>query len=167
MNKGPIIFMVWLVAVWQAWFLSAMGVDFLVPNLVLVLVILIALNRSTHFALAMAIWAGLWLDLASVSHFGLNIITYSLLVLAIVFVRSAGADFNFRPSLVAFSAISTILISASKLLTINPGVVGWGGLSAILFIWCSQAIITSLVMLLANEYLGRKFSAQKNLGMQL
>lgn len=167
MNKATIVFIVWLTASLQAWFFSAMGTNWLIPNFVLVLIILISVHRSTHFALAMAIWGGFWLDLAGATNFGMNMLTYCLVVAGVVLLRNGGVDFSFKPTIVATAGFMAIIISFSKLLLLIGSSVGWGGFLGVVFVWCTQAIFTSIVMAFASDYLGRKLSTKNLIGMRI
>lgn len=166
MSKSAILFYVWLAAVLQAWFFSALGFTWLMPNIVLVLLVLITLNKSVHFALAMAVWSGFWLDLAAFSYFGFNMLTYSLAVGFIVMLKNTGIDFNFKPSLVVTSVVGALIISVTKLLLLIGGSVGWGGFAAVVGTWVLQAICTGLVMMIVSDYLTQKFSTKNLMGVR-
>lgn len=166
MNKVSLVLLVWLASITQAWFFSALGLSWLIPNIVLVLIILITIHRSTHFALAMAIWAGFWLDLAGTSNFGLNIFTYCLVVASIMLLRNGGVDFSFKPAIVVATGFGAIIISFSKLILLFGSSIGWGGFAAVLAIWVSQAVCTALLMALTSDYLGNKFSTKNLMGMR-
>ena len=83
MSYGWMAFWLWLVALTQAYFISALsGTDFSI-NIALVVLLYIGMNRRPRLAILMAAWLGLWLDIAA-GQLGPRLLALMLLTLTII-----------------------------------------------------------------------------------
>lgn len=98
MNRWLIAFLVLAAALLQAHFFSGLSGGNIIPNLVLVTLVMLTLQRSLSLALVMAVWGGLWLDVAGPLTFGVQISIYLLLVLLIWALKRFGLEFDRRGS---------------------------------------------------------------------
>ena len=96
MNKWTLAAGLGAAALLQAYLVSAIGGGQVVPNLLLLILLTVAVTRSFKFALTMALWTGLWLDIANGHYFGLQMFLFSLFVLAVSWLKKAGLEFDRR-----------------------------------------------------------------------
>lgn len=115
-QMSAVLASVWLQLSWFS-YVRPLGV---MPNLVLAVVVVTALWSRATIAVATAVVAGLLLDLASGSDFGLRTAFFTVVVLAIIAARQFGLRAESFWVAVAITALSTVV---SNLLIIG-GVVG-------------------------------------------
>lgn len=115
MNTLKLI-LITLVAAWlQLYFLGNMRPLGVLPNLLLVVIIYAGLLRDATETLAIALGAGLILDLASGSDFGLRMAFYAVLALIVMVLRQMGADFENLGLVLATTAAGAILYNLAVL----------------------------------------------------
>lgn len=103
-----------LVAVWlEISFIAPLRPFGVVPNLVLVVILLLAIRLPASNAVVLAVASGLFIDLTSGSDFGLRTAFYVLLVLLVNLLSRQGTDFN-NASIVAGTVVAgTIVLNAA------------------------------------------------------
>lgn len=89
---AKILLVLWLTALVQGYFISALTGAAIVPNLVLVILTLYSLKAPVRSAITAALWAGFWLDIASYTHFGFRAVWFVALVGLITLVKRAGLE---------------------------------------------------------------------------
>jgi rod shape-determining protein MreD len=114
---GLILLVAIVVLIQVSWlpFIRPFGV---VPGLVMVVVVLMALEHTTRLALAVAVAAGLALDLASGANFGLWTGLLVLQVLAAAYIRQAGIEVDGPTVPLAMVVVGTILLTVLVLLSL-------------------------------------------------
>lgn len=103
-----------LVAVWlEVGLLAPLRPFGVVPNLVLVVILLLAIRLPASNAVALAVTSGLFLDLFSGSDFGLRTAFYVLLVLVVNLLSRQGTDFNNVSVVAGVVVAGTVVLNAA------------------------------------------------------
>lgn len=97
----------------------------IMPNLILVLVIVAALWLEATSALTLAIIAGMALDLASGTDFGLRTAFYSAAALAVIAGRQFGLHTDSLLTAAALVVMGTVLFDGAILLNLGQGIIQW------------------------------------------
>jgi len=134
-----------LAAFLQAYFFSSLGIAWLIPNLLLILLFYISLERGFRMSLIMALWGGFWLDVASNSQFGFYVLAYSSFVGLLAVARLRGIDFNNPVVLSASLLLGIALINLTKLLLIIGDGAGFSGLGWLLPTWILESVVTVVI----------------------
>ena len=96
-----------------------------VPSIVLALVVMTALKGTASLATAVAVTAGILMDLASGSDFGLRTGSLVMVVLAVALLHRAGFELDGVLVAIAITAASTLLMAATILLSVPGGFASW------------------------------------------
>jgi rod shape-determining protein MreD len=133
MRRLAVFVLAGLAVILQLSLLPALRMFGVVPNLVLVVVVLIALNVATSEALLTAAVSGLVIDLASGTNFGLWMGALMLVTLVVSFVGRAGIELDGVLVALVLVGISTAVMTLAVWLPLITGVSGlavpvaWGG----------------------------------------
>src|SRR5688572_16809267 len=95
MRRATLAIGLWLVALVQAYFISAASGGRFSVNLVLVVLFYVALQRSLRLGILLAAWAGLWLDIAG-GQLGPRILLLVASVLLVGWVMKLGLEMDRR-----------------------------------------------------------------------
>lgn len=154
-----------LVALAQAYFLTALSVN-LIPNLVLIMIVYIGLYTPDFKAgLALSLWAGFWLDIASNNLFGYRLVCFGLLFMFLYWFKNAGVKIN------SFSFAFGVVLIASLLYNLGLWGVLWaqgGGFGTLFrfaprFLW--EAVLTAGLAHIAFNKLRTKWRHQTRFGI--
>lgn len=108
---GLVVLAAWL----QVNFLGAARPFGVIPNILMIVVICAGLTREPGETLAMALGGGLLVDFASGSDFGLRMAYFSVLALAVLVIKQAGAELENIGLLSLVVLAATILYNAAVL----------------------------------------------------
>src|SRR3972149_5554852 len=96
MKKSWWLVVLWVVAMVQGYFVSAMTLAMVVPNLVWLFLILATPLIGRRFSLLLPLWGGLWLDVIGQMYFGLRTGTLILLTVGLWLLMGWGVDLRSR-----------------------------------------------------------------------
>lgn len=153
MNRGWLVLLVWLAVMIQGWFFSALALPWLTPNIVLIILLAVSLSRSWRLSVGLALWAGFWLDVASKSFLGFNMLLLLAFVLLIRTLKSRGVDFSFSISTPLVLGISAFAFNAAQMLRLIGSSPSLGGIGGVIMAWGWQAVLTASLGLIVMSRL--------------
>lgn len=145
MNRWWLVILVWLVAMIQGWFFSALALPWLTPNLILIILLVVTLRRGWQLSIGLALWAGFWLDIASKSFLGFYMLLLTLFVLLVRMLKHRGIDFSFSISTPLVLGLASFAFSLAQLLRLIGTSPAMGGLGLVVLGWAWQAMLTALL----------------------
>ncbi len=125
MKRVVIFFLISLAVILQLSLLPALRPFGVVPNLVLVMMVLIALNTATSEALVAAVVAGVVIDLVGSVGFGLWTGVLMLVTLVAGLMHRAGVELHGVLVAVVMVAVGTLVTTFAVWSTLVTGGLGW------------------------------------------